>query len=283
MNTHKNILIFLLLSLRLWAQDNFVIIPEASFIRYDTKNNSQIVELSEFMVSSKLITIKEWKEYLIAQNLDVTSWERSILRSLDNWDIQDTNSAWPAWHISWIEAIRYCNWLSDKHGLTQYYTIEYGQPCYNVSINANANGYSIPTLAQWQYISEIFSDFLTQEIILHQEVVFENNPNLIPKEVSCMNANSFGIYDILGNVQEFFWDYFNENNEWVGSIKNPLGSKIFTPDPDQLFYGEPLQDTHIISNGMWATCAQYIKSNPTTYTTSNNKEFIGFRLVRNNK
>ncbi|MBW8003315.1 MAG: SUMF1/EgtB/PvdO family nonheme iron enzyme [Planctomycetes bacterium] len=49
--------------------------------------------------------------------------------------------------VSWYDAVEYCNWLSGKEGLTPAYRIK-GE---EVQWNVLANGYRLPTEAEWEY------------------------------------------------------------------------------------------------------------------------------------
>jgi hypothetical protein len=54
---------------------------------------------------------------------------------------------WPMECVSWYDAIDYCNALSREEGLTPAYT-RIGD---NVTWNRSANGYRLPTEAEWDY------------------------------------------------------------------------------------------------------------------------------------
>ena len=53
----------------------------------------------------------------------------------------------PVEHVSWLDAAAYSNARSQADGLTPVYTID-GQ---TVSLDRSANGYRLPTEAEWEY------------------------------------------------------------------------------------------------------------------------------------
>jgi sulfatase modifying factor 1 len=53
----------------------------------------------------------------------------------------------PAIYVDWLSAIEYCNWLSWKEGLDPCYTID----GITVRWDRTANGYRLPTEAEWEY------------------------------------------------------------------------------------------------------------------------------------
>ncbi len=53
----------------------------------------------------------------------------------------------PVEQVTWYDAVEYCNKLSDKEGLKKCYS-GLGD---NISCDFSANGYRLPTEAEWEY------------------------------------------------------------------------------------------------------------------------------------
>jgi formylglycine-generating enzyme required for sulfatase activity/flavodoxin len=146
----------------------------------------------------------------------------------------------PVENISWLEAIAYCNEKSRREGLTPAYVIE-GEA---VTWNRSADGYRLPTEAEWEYACRAgtATPFNTENSISAGEANYygnypyqiENNyfnqGNLETKpgqyrqktvEVGSFRPNKFGLYDMHGNVAEWAWDYYGEYEK--GEMRDPAG------------------------------------------------------------
>ncbi len=54
----------------------------------------------------------------------------------------------PVANVTWEQAVQYCNWLSNKEGLTPVYKEEFGEW---IAIRPFPNGYRLPTEAEWAW------------------------------------------------------------------------------------------------------------------------------------
>ena len=93
---------------------------------------------------------KEWQvqiqPFLLSKYVVTAELYYAITNSTSN-GYKDSNK--PVVNISWNDAIVFCNLLSKKAGLTEYYSISNGDQ--KVSCNLGSNGYRLPSEAEWQY------------------------------------------------------------------------------------------------------------------------------------
>ena len=128
----------------------------------------------------------------------------------------------PVEKVSWLDAVKFCNKLSEIQGLDPCYTI--GS---SVSCDFNANGYRLPTEAEWEYAArggianEKFQYSGSDSI---DEVAwYTGNSENQTHEVGTKAPNSLGIYDMSGNVWEWCWDNYSETYYTEGSQSNTKG------------------------------------------------------------
>ncbi|MCB9267753.1 MAG: SUMF1/EgtB/PvdO family nonheme iron enzyme [Lewinellaceae bacterium] len=187
----------------------------------------------------------------------------------------------PVINVSWHDAVDYCNWRSRQERLQEVYTIS-GT---TVTANWDANGYRLPTEAEWEFAARQRG----------QEVRFGNGKNSAdPKEInfngsadykkpysvagqyrqktvpvgSLNSPNNLGLHDMSGNVWEWCWDWYdNGYYEKSKDSRNPQG-------PDSGSY-------RVLRGGSWRGNPALVRvANRYSYTPGRRNYDIGFRLAR---
>lgn len=118
-----------------------------------------------------------------------------------------TGAQHPVENISWKEAIAFCNLASQKSGFSEYYAIENDGK--SVACNRDADGYRLPTEAEWQYACQAGNKDVRYGDI-DKIAWYKENSDGRTHEVGTMEPNAWGLYDMLGNVWEWCWDIYDE-------------------------------------------------------------------------
>lgn len=199
--------------------DDFVLIKGGTFQMGSPKTEAwrsadetqHPVAISDFYMSKYELTQKEYEE-ITGNNPSNFSGENL-----------------PVENISWLDAIAYCNARSEKDGLTPVYTID-GQ---NVSWDRSANGYRLPTEAEWEYAcragtttpfymekspsAEDANYYGHYPYEIEKNYFSQGNLEVKPGEyrqttvpVDSFSENPYGLYNMHGNVGEWVWDYYGE-------------------------------------------------------------------------
>jgi formylglycine-generating enzyme required for sulfatase activity len=173
----------------------------------------------------------------------------------------------PVVNVTWDDARKFCEWLSQKEGLT----------------------YRLPTEAEWEYACKAGTNSLwshgddLNDLALVGNVCDETAKEIFPNwkvneakdgyvftaPVGKLRANAFGLHDMHGNVAEWCQDVWDTN---VYAKRTGL-----TVDPEQTSGS----DCRIVRGGSWLKYPIFTRSADRNYAPRNlQNNCFGFRIVK---
>ena len=245
---------------------------------------------SNVFVSARKLTIPD----LIVSDHEVTRGEYkavmgsdpSTAKANDKYGNELTGDAVlnnPVNYVNWYDALVYCNKLSIMGNLTPCYSIN-GSTDPNdwgtvpksdgtdkdewqaATCNFEANGYRLPTEAEWEWLARGGEDYEYAGSNTLDEVAWytDNTDDTGTREVKTKAQNGYGLYDMIGNVSEFCWD-------------RPSSITATTPAD-----GTPYGLYRVVRGHHWCQSTQtdYKVSHSIDERTYLRQDVHGFRVVR---
>lgn len=217
--------------------EGFVLIKGGTFVNIKSNLYEKEVTLPDFYIGKYEVTQKEWT--------DVMGSNPSTFKGDDL----------PVETVSWYECVEYCNKRSINEGLKPYYTIDKDKKDpgnwndldslkWAVTVNAGADGYRLPTEAEWEYAASggqksksytYSGSYDVNEAAWYWKnsgdstltgmwhwIRLKNN-NCKTHPVGLKRPNELGLYDMSGNVREWCEDWYEDMNIKAGFARVQRG------------------------------------------------------------
>lgn len=154
----------------------------------------------EKIMKQKLVEVQSFLLFKIP----VTNELYNYVMEMD-YDITTKNC--PVVNVSWIDAVNFCNNLSEKLALKKCYILD--PVSEKIIVDDAKNGFKLPTDAQLQYACRGRATGYRYGNI--EEIAwFEQNSEKRVHEVKTREKNDFGLFDMIGNVWEWCFDLYDE-------------------------------------------------------------------------
>ena len=246
------------------VKGNLVLIPAGPFSlgntgsyegEYDEKPPATIIISKPFYISKYEITQQQYKAVM------------------GNNPSEFKGDNLPVEQVSWYDALNFCNALSQSEGLTPCYTINGTK----VTSDFEANGYRLPTEAEWEYAAKAGTktDFYSGKLTysgnspidpnLDKIAWYSANSSNATHPVGQKAPNAFGLYDMSGNVWEWCWDRYAE----------------YPSKETKDYQGPEIGTYRVYRGGGWRNLAWYCRSTnrDRNYLDDKNNS-LGFRVVK---
>jgi formylglycine-generating enzyme len=188
---------------------------------------------------------------------------------------------YPVVGVTWAQAKAFCNWRSKQlNGYQEMIkmptVMDYRLPT-EVEWEYAARGGHQMTLYPWgsYYTRDQEGNFVANFKPLRGNYVSDNRNNITTQKVANYLPNSYGLYDMAGNVAEWTSNAYDESGYEIISDFSPDFQYNAKPnDP-------PAMKRKVIRGGSWKDIAYYTQVSTRSFEYQDTaKSYVGFRCVR---
>jgi len=218
------------------------------------------VTISAFNIGRHPVTQEEWFDVM---GSNPSYFQGNELAAGVNW------RNLPVENVSWYDAVEFANARSRRADLAPAYAISGSGANRVVTWNRSANGYRLPTEAEWEFAARggmaCRGNFeFPGSNVVGEVAWYSGNSMERTHEVGLLRPNALGIYDMGGNVWEWVWD-------WRDKIPT-----VAQTNPE----GPADGVNRVLRGGCWSNPPMVIARSADGGFPGARDNVIGFRVVR---
>ena len=202
----------------------------------------QAVKPSLFMMGSPANEVgRKRNEFQLAVDFSRAIWvsrHEITQEQYAAYDGKSPHTRLPVSNVTWADAAKYTNWLSEKEGLPVFYQVQGGRV---VGFDKQSTGYRLLTEAEWEWLAKQGKRAsATQYVWGNSDRIPNNTGNFADKTlasnatfyfptyddgfadkspVGSFKADRLGLFDLAGNVSEWVHDQYTNSPPNLSGIK----------------------------------------------------------------